>query len=121
MVSLGYPKATSGQGDEDETMASVKLSEDLLPVSDLSFHAAKVVHQTQETGRPVVLTEDGRGDAVVLSLEAFEELQGSPGRLTLKHAVEEAEKDITAGHWVENDEALTKLERWAGGRHATQL
>lgn len=97
-------------------MASVKLSEDLLPVSDLSLHASKVVHQAQETGRPVVLTEDGRGVAVVLSLEAFEELQGFAGRLTLQHAVEEAEKDIAAGRWVENDEVLTKLERWAGGR-----
>jgi predicted transcriptional regulator len=35
-------------------------------------------------------------------------------RLELQQAVEAAEAEITAGHWVEHSEVLSTLKRWAG-------
>jgi prevent-host-death family protein len=100
---------------EELRMARVKFSEDLRPLSDLETRTSEVVKQAHTTGRPVVLTREGRGVAVLLSLEAFEDLQSSAERLELQRAVEEAEQDIAAGHWVEHSEVLGKLKRWSTG------
>jgi prevent-host-death family protein len=96
-------------------MARVKFSEDLRPLSDLETQTSEVVQQARATGRPVVLTREGRGVAVLLSVEAFEDLQSSSERLEVQRAVDEAERDIAEGNWVESSEVLVKLKRWSTG------
>ncbi|MFY9823182.1 MAG: type II toxin-antitoxin system Phd/YefM family antitoxin [Thermoanaerobaculia bacterium] len=96
-------------------MARVKFSEDLRPLSDLETRTSEVVKQAHTTGRPVVLTREGRGIAVLMSLEAFEDLQSSAERLELQRAVEDAEQDIAKGNWVEHSEVLRKLKQWSTG------
>jgi len=128
--AVGGSAADKGQGavreaEEDQAeynrssggaeMARVKLSEDLRPLSDLETQASEVVQQAHTTGRPVVLTREGRGVAVLLSVEAFEDLQSSSERLELQRAVDEAERDIAEGNWVEGSEVVAKLKRWSAG------
>lgn len=96
-------------------MPYFKLSQDLRPVSDLERQTSEVIHQAQETGRPVVLTEQGRGVAVVLSIKAFEDLQSSAERMELQRAVDEAERDLAQGKWVEHCDVEAKLKRWSAG------
>jgi antitoxin YefM len=95
-------------------MARMRLSEDLRPLSDLKTQTSELIQQAQTTGRPVVLTRHGRGVAVLLSLEAFEDLQTSAERQELQRAVDEAERDMAEGRWVEHSEVKAKLKRWAG-------
>ena len=45
------------------------------PVSDLRNHFADISKTVHETDQPVFLTKNGYGDMVVLSMEAFENLQ----------------------------------------------
>jgi prevent-host-death family protein len=96
-------------------MARVRLSEDLRPLSDLETQVAEVVEQASSTGRPVVLTREGRGVAVLLSVEAFEELQASSERLALQRAVDQAERDLAEGNWIEDADVERKLRRWSAG------
>ena len=49
-----------------------KFSEDIVPISDLKINPGKIIRQIQEAHRPVVLTNRGRGVAVVQSLSDFE-------------------------------------------------
>lgn len=49
-----------------------KFSEDIVPISDLKVNPGKIIRQVQEAHRPVVLTNRGRGVAVVQSLSDFE-------------------------------------------------
>lgn len=51
----------------------MKFSEDIVPLSDLKVNPGKVVSQVAETHRPVLLTNRGRGIAVVQSLKDYEE------------------------------------------------
>lgn len=95
-------------------MARPVLEEELRPLSDLETQSSEVIRHVQNTGRPLVLTEGGRGVAVLLSMEAFEDLQVSTERFELQQAVDEAEQEITRGEWVENEEIVAKLKRWAG-------
>ena len=45
------------------------------PVSDLRNNFADISKTVHESGQPVFLTKNGYGDMVVLSMEAFENLQ----------------------------------------------
>ena len=45
------------------------------PVSDLRNHFADISRTVHETAQPVFLTKNGYGDMVVLSMEAYENLQ----------------------------------------------
>jgi prevent-host-death family protein len=96
-------------------MARVRFSEDLRPLSDLETQSSEIIQQARSTGRPVVLTREGRGVAVLLSVEAFEDLQISSDRSELQRAVQEAERDILEGNWVEGSEVQEKLKRWSAG------
>ena len=45
------------------------------PVSDLRNNFSEISKTVHETAQPVFLTKNGYGDMVVLSMEAFENLQ----------------------------------------------
>lgn len=45
------------------------------PISDLRNNFADISHTVHETQQPVFLTKNGYGDMVVLSMEAYENLQ----------------------------------------------
>lgn len=51
---------------------NVKYSEDIVPISDLKVNPGRIVSQVDKTSRPVLLTNRGRGVAVVQSLKDFE-------------------------------------------------
>jgi prevent-host-death family protein len=51
---------------------STKFSEDIVPLSDMKVNPGRVVNQVDKTRRPVLLTNRGRGVAVVQSLQDYE-------------------------------------------------
>ena len=62
------------------------------PVSDLRNNFAEFSKTVHETAKPVFLTKNGYGDMVVLSMEAYENLQfESEIYFKLKEAEREAE------------------------------
>ena len=66
------------------------------PVSDLRNNFAEISQTVHETQQPVFLTKNGFGDMVVLSMEAYENLQfESEVYLKLKDAEREAEINST--------------------------
>jgi prevent-host-death family protein len=62
------------------------------PVSDLRNNFAEISRTVHETAEPVFLTKNGFGDMVVLSMEAYENLQfESEVYFKLQEAEREAE------------------------------
>lgn len=51
------------------------MSNSIRPVSDLRNNFADISRTVHETQKPVFLTKNGFGDMVVLSMEAYENLQ----------------------------------------------
>jgi prevent-host-death family protein len=49
-----------------------KFSQHIVPLSDLKVNPGRIVHQVDETRRPVLLTNRGRGVAVVQALAEYE-------------------------------------------------
>lgn len=73
---------------------SFSISEDIRPVTDLKKHTREVLDQARRTGRPVILTVNGRADAVLLDAKTYERhLKAS----NLARLLGEGEADVTAG------------------------
>jgi len=53
-------------------MRATKFSEDIVPLTKMKVNPGKVVHQVDETRRPVLLTSRGHGVAVVEALAEYE-------------------------------------------------
>ena len=51
---------------------NTKFSEDIIPISDLKINPGRIIKQIQKVHRPVLLTNRGRGVAVVQALHDYE-------------------------------------------------
>ena len=68
------------------------MAKTIRPVSDLRNNFADISRTVHETSQPVFLTKNGFGDMVVLSMEAYENLQfESEVYFKLQEAEKEAE------------------------------
>jgi len=73
---------------------SFSISEDIRPITDLKKHTREVLEQARATGRPIILTTNGRADAVLLDARTYEKhLKAS----NLARLLGKAEADIVAG------------------------
>lgn len=83
-----------------------RFSEDVIPLSDLKVNPGKVVKQTSETHRPVLLTSRGRGVAVVQSLSEYETAEEERAFL---RAVAKGLMDVREGRTLSLADARKKL------------
>jgi prevent-host-death family protein len=72
---------------------SFSISEDIRPITDLKKHTREVLDQVRRTGRPVILTVNGRADAVPDAKTYEKHLKAS----NLAQLLAPAEEDIRAG------------------------
>lgn len=80
------------------------------PVSDLRNNFADISKTVHESGQPVFLTKNGYGDMVVLSMEAFENLQlESEIYFKLKEAEQQARETDTRYSSKEVFKALKEI------------
>ncbi len=73
---------------------SFNLSEDIRSVTDLKRHTREILEQIHKTRRPVVLTVNGRADAVLIDAKTYEKHLRA---FNLARLLAEAEEDISAG------------------------
>ena len=86
------------------------------PVSDLRNHFADISKTVHETSQPVFLTKNGYGDMVVLSMEAYENLQ-LESEIYTKLQAAEREEEMTAAHCT-SEEILAGAEAILKENHA---
>jgi len=78
------------------------------PVSDLRNHFAEISKTVHETAQPVFLTKNGYGNMVVLSMEAYQNLQfESEVYFKLLEAEREAEHN---NHGFSSKDALKAMQ-----------
>ena len=85
---------------------AIKFSEDIVSLSDLKINPGRVISQLDETHRPVLLTNRGRGVAVVQSLKDYE--SEAEERLFLK-AVVQGLVDIEEGRVMSLDDVKKRF------------
>ncbi|MCD7927749.1 MAG: type II toxin-antitoxin system Phd/YefM family antitoxin [Oscillospiraceae bacterium] len=84
------------------------------PVSDLRNNFSDISRTVHETSQPVFLTKNGYGDMVVLSMEAFENLQFE-SEIYFKLQQAEREAELTDQRYSSKD-VLNAMRQAMGGK-----
>lgn len=92
-------------------MQAIKLDQDIRPLSEFRAGVASFVKQVNETGRPLVLTQRGRGVVVVVDIHEFEAMRE---RLGLLEDIARAEAQLAAGEGIPHEEAKARILRRIG-------
>lgn len=87
---------------------SLSLTEDIKSVSEFKKRIREVFSQVHRTGRPVVITVNGRPDVVVLDAAVFERKLSA---LNLRALLAAGESDIATGHTRSARAAVRALRR----------
>jgi prevent-host-death family protein len=92
----------------ETVIMSISLTEDFKTVDELRQDPEAILNQIRNTGRPIVITHDGKPGAVMLPVEAFERLIHT---INLARLLGEAQEDIRAGRTQPLDEWMKEFER----------
>jgi prevent-host-death family protein len=85
----------------------VSIVEDIKPITELKKNTREIFEQLHRTGRPIIVTVNGKPDAVLLDAVVFErKLQA----LNLASLLAEAEADVQAGRVRPTRQFLTELK-----------
>lgn len=87
-------------------MQSLKLDEDIRPLSEFRAGVASFVKHVNETRRPLVLTQRGRGVAVVVDIREFEAMRE---KLALLEDISRAEAQLAAGKGIPHEEVKARI------------
>lgn len=87
---------------------TISLTEDVKTVSELKKHLRAVLEQIRETGRPVVVTVNGKPDAVLIDVETFDRKLRA---LNLVGLLAEGEEDIRRGRTRSGSAFLKEFKR----------
>jgi prevent-host-death family protein len=85
---------------------SMSITRDIKSVTDLKKRTNEIFRQIHQTGRPVVITVNGKPDAVLIDAEIFEKKLKA---LNLGTLLSEAESDIKSGRIRSADEFLEEF------------
>lgn len=92
-------------------MKPVLLSQDVLPLGEFKTQASRVLRKLKENQRPVIITQNGRAAAVLITPEEFDQMREGERFMT---AVREGLADSEAGRVLEDDEVERLLDERFG-------
>ena len=83
-------------------MQPIKLKEDVQSLSEFRSGVSSYIQQVAETKRPLLITQHGKGVAILADVEEFEKLQM---RLALLESIYKAELQIDEGRGISHEDA----------------
>jgi len=86
-------------------------SRDIQPVSEFRANAAKFIEQVRETKKPLVISQHGRGAAVLVDYDVFHDLLDE---LEIRRAIAESEVSIREGRGIPNEVVMQELRERYG-------
>jgi prevent-host-death family protein len=87
-------------------MSRVRVDEDIRPLSEFRAGVASFVKQIHETRRPMVLTQRGRGVAVLVDVHEYERMQEG---LEILEELYKAEEQIASGDGIAHENAKNRV------------
>ena len=93
-------------------MRPLRVSENIVPVSDFKANAAAWLRRLGENSEPIVITQNGKAAGVLLSPAAYDELIE---RFRFVRSVEQGLADAEAGRTTPHKEVVAEMHRRFGG------
>ena len=87
-------------------MSNLRVSEDIVPLSDFKARASELLKKLAQTGAPIVITQNGRAAGVLLSPAEFDVLTE---RARFVHAVATGLDDAESGRVVDHQSMVAEV------------
>ena len=87
-------------------MAVLRPSTDVLPVTEFRANTSSMLIRLHATKRPVVLTQHGRGAAVVIDVSVYEDMLDE---IAILRDIRIAEDQVAHGEAIPHDEVVARL------------
>ena len=87
-------------------MRRLKVSEDIRPLSEFRTGIASFVKQVHDTRRPLIITQHGKGVAVLLDAEEYEAMAE---KIELLQDIQTSVSQIEAGQGVDHEDAKARV------------
>ena len=87
-------------------MLRLKIDQDIKPLSEVRTGIANYIRQVHDTKRPVIITQHGKGVAVLLDATEYETMEE---RLELLTDVQTSLSQIAKGQGIANRDAKNKV------------
>ncbi len=91
-------------------MKQIQVSEDIVSLSDFKSHASKMLRQAQTSGRPIIITQNGKPAGVLISPAEFDSLSEQNRFI---NAVKSGLADIEQGQVLTDEELDRALDETA--------
>jgi prevent-host-death family protein len=75
----------------------IDITQDIQPLTTFRNNSVKMLKQLKRTGRPIVLTVNGRAEATVLSAIEYQRLMDIAADASEREGVRQGDEDTTAG------------------------
>jgi prevent-host-death family protein len=92
-------------------MKRMQYAEDIVPLGEFKTHASRVLRQLASSGRPVVITQNGRPAAVLSTPKDFDRLRRQE---RFVRAVQDGLADARAGRLISDAQATKELDEEFG-------
>ena len=79
---------------------------DIKPISWLKNNAKQMVESVDETGNPMIITQNGEAKVVVMNVKEYDQMQQS---LALLRLLADSSADVEAGSVRDSDEVFSEL------------
>ena len=89
-------------------MKNINVSSDIIPIGEFKSSMAKWLNTTKKTGQPLIITQNGRPAAVLLSPEEFDNLQYNK---SFVNSVTKGITDIESGNVYDTYELKEELKK----------
>ena len=87
-------------------MQKLKIDEDIRPLSEVRNGMANFIKQVHDTKRPVIITQHGKGVAVLLGADEFEAMQE---KIELLSDIQTSLIQLEKGEGISHKDAKEKL------------
>lgn len=81
----------------------------IIPSADLRNKYAQIAENAKVNNEPIVVTKNGEGDLIIMSIELFEEKEIE---LEIYKRLAENKMDIAKGHYVTGSEMAQQLGKY---------
>ena len=93
-------------------MQRLKIDQDIKPLSEVRTSIANYIKQVRDTKRPVIITQHGKGVAVLLDASEYENMQEKLELLTdVQTSLSQLSRGQGIGHDKAKDSVLERVQK----------
>jgi prevent-host-death family protein len=89
----------------------IDITQDIQPLTTFRNNSVKMMKQLKKTGRPIVLTVNGKPEATILSAQEYQRLADLAALANEEEGVRQGDEDVAAGRTRPANEVFAEMRK----------